>query len=286
MTSATRQGTHSALLEDFSLEITGKDVTTVSEAPAPEGTRINVTYLENESLEQRIQAIRAIRKAGFVPVPHVSARRLTSRQALEDFLSALQSEGASEHVFVVGGDPPAPQGPYEDALGVIRSGLLQAYGVREVGIAGYPEGHPAIPKERLWDALEDKAAELAQQGISGSIITQFGFDVDAVIAWIDEVRSRGIGLPVRVGVPGPAGVRRLVRYASRFGAGTSAGIARKYGFSLSNLLGTAGPGRFLRDLAELYEPDRHGSVGVHFYTFGGLAATTGWIAQFREGEPE
>jgi methylenetetrahydrofolate reductase (NADPH) len=283
MTAAVPQDTCSRLVEDFSLEMTAKDVAVVGQASAPDGTRINVAYLEHESSQQRIEAIRAAREAGFVPVPHISARRLPSRHALEGFLAVLQAEGASERVFVVGGDPSVPQGPYEDALAVIRSGLLKAYGVREVGIAGYPEGHPTIPESQLWGALEDKAAELARQGLSGSIITQFGFDVDAVVAWIERVRSLGVDLPVRVGVPGPASVGRLLRYAARFGAGTSVGIARKYGFSLTNLLGTAGPGRFLRDLAGLYDPGRQGSVGVHFYTFGGLAATTGWISQFKEG---
>jgi methylenetetrahydrofolate reductase (NADH) len=283
MTGAIRQGTCSALVEDFSLEITGKDVAAVRQASAPDGTRINVTYLEHESFQQRIEAIRAVREAGFVPVPHISARRLPSCHALEEFLAALQAEGASELVFVVGGDPSVPQGPYEDALAVIRSGLLKEYGVREVGIAGYPEGHPTIPELHLWRALEDKAAELGRQGLAGCIITQFGFDVDAAVTWIERVRSQGVDLPIRVGVPGPASVGRLVRYAARFGAGTSAGIVRKYGFSLTNLLGIAGPGRFLRDLAGLYDPGRQGSVGVHFYTFGGLAATTGWILQFKEG---
>jgi hypothetical protein len=35
-------------------------------------------------------------------------------------------------------------------------------------------------------------------------------------------------------LPGPAGVRRLLRYAARFGVSTSAGIARKYGLSLTS----------------------------------------------------
>ncbi|PJI51621.1 5,10-methylenetetrahydrofolate reductase, partial [Methylobacterium radiotolerans] len=53
------------------------------------------------------------------------------------------------HLFAVGGDPAAPEGPYEDSLAVITSGVLQQYGVREVGIGGYPEGHPDISKETL-----------------------------------------------------------------------------------------------------------------------------------------
>jgi methylenetetrahydrofolate reductase (NADPH) len=137
----------------------------------------------------------------------------------------------------------------------------------------------------LWSALEAKVAALASHGLPGSVITQFGFDVDPVLTWIEAVRERGISLPIRVGVPGPAGVRRLLTYAARFGVGTSAGIARKYGFSITNLMGTAGPDRFIRSLADAYDPRRHGEVKLHFYTFGGLKATADWIAEFRKRQP-
>ncbi|MBR7826702.1 methylenetetrahydrofolate reductase [Actinospica sp. MGRD01-02] len=272
------------VLRDFSLEMTGKDVTGLEDARSaiPAGTRVNVTYLGNEDPQLRLDAARAVRRLGFVPVPHISARRLPTRETLEQYLAGLRADGAGEDVFVIGGDPSTPHGPYPDALSVIRSGLLQEYGVRHVGISGYPEGHPAIADHALWGALADKQAELEAQGLAGSIITQFGFDVDVVLGWVRQVREVGIDLPVRIGVPGPAGVRRLMSYAARFGVGTSASIAKKYGFSLANLMGTAGPDRFLRGLAADYDPAVHGEVKVHFYTFGGIKATAEWAARFKE----
>lgn len=274
-----------SLLADFSLEMTGKDVQKLEEASAtiPPDTRINVTFLGNEDVHMRLTAARAVKRLGFVPVPHISARRLPSRDALEVFLAALQADGAGENVFVVGGDPAQPEGPYEDSLAVLRSGLLLEYGVRHVGISGYPEGHPDIPAPVLWSALEAKAHVLAEQGLPGTIITQFGFDVRPVLAWVEAVRARGIDLPIRIGVPGPAGVKRLLTYAARFGVGTSMSIARKYGFSITNLMGTAGPDRFISALAKDYDARRLGDLGLHFYTFGGLAATSAWVAAFQEG---
>jgi methylenetetrahydrofolate reductase (NADPH) len=265
--------------------MTGKDAAELGSVSAPAGTHINVTYLETESLDTRLDAVRAIRSAGYVAVPHISARRLRSRQMLEHILAALKEEGASGRLFVVGGDPATPHGPYHDALSVIRSGVLPNYGVQHVGIAGYPDGHPAIPGQRLWQALADKGTELARQGLNGNVITQFSFDADSVVSWVEQARDTGLTLPIRVGVPGPASVRRLVRYAARCGVGTSASIARKYGFSLAGLAGTAGPDRFLRDLAVRYAPRRHGVVGLHFYTFGGMAATSSWIARFNQEGP-
>ena len=78
---------------------------------------------------------------------------------------------------------------------MIRTGLLLDYGVKEVSIAGYPEGHPDISDEVLWRALEEKSLSLMQQGLDATILTQFAFDTDPVIAWIDAVRQRGIRAP-------------------------------------------------------------------------------------------
>ncbi|MDR2322766.1 MAG: methylenetetrahydrofolate reductase [Microbacterium sp.] len=263
--------------------MTGKDVPGLEEArdTIPAGTKINVTFLGNEDLEMRVAAAQAVRDLGFVPVPHISARRLRSRAQLEEFLTRLQDVGATEHVFIVGGDPATPDGPYASAFDVIYTGLLLDYGVREVSIAGYPEGHPDIADDELWRHLENKSAVLAEQGLDAVILSQFAFDTDPVLAWIDQVRARGIASEIRVGTPGPAGVKRLLGFARRFGIGANAMIVKKYGFSLTNLMGTAGPDAFVSDLSALLAADPEtGAVKLHFYTFGGLLATSAWARDF------
>ena len=282
MASSNYDDSYRMLLHDPSLEMTGKDVPGL-EAAAPAiapGTRVNVTFLGNEDLRMRVSAAAAVRAHGFVPVAHISARRLTSQGELDEFLGALAREASADEVFAVAGDPAEPMGPYEDALALIESGAFQRHGVKHVSISGYPEGHPEISDELLWSALERKTAALEAAGLSGAILTQFGFDVDAVLRWLEAVRARGIRTPVRIGVPGPAGIKRLLSYARRFGVGSSAGIVQKYGFSLTNLLGTAGPDRFVGELGSRLEPETHGSVQLHFYTFGGVQATAEWIQKF------
>ncbi|MCG2620935.1 methylenetetrahydrofolate reductase [Arthrobacter sp. I2-34] len=271
------------LLDGFSLEMTGKDVPALEEAAEliPPGTRINITFLGNEDQPLRVAAAAAARRLGFTPVPHISARRLASQQELEQFLDALAAAAAPKDVFAVAGDPAQPLGPYEDSLALIRSGLLGSYGIEHVGISGYPEGHPDISNEMLWRALADKYAALQDLGLESSIITQFGFDADPVLDWLAELRLRGIGAPVRIGVPGPAGIKRLLSYARRFGVASSAGIVHKYGFSLTNLLGTAGPDKYLGDVAERQDRAGHGRVLAHFYTFGGLKPTAEWVRDVR-----
>ena len=134
---------------------------------------------------------------------------------------------------------------------MIRTGLLLDYGVKEVSIAGYPEGHPDISDEVLWRALDEKSLSLRQQGLKATILTQFAFDTDPVLTWIDQVRARGIDSTIRIGTPGPAGIKRLLGFARRFGIGANAMIVKKYGFSLTNLMGTAGPDKFVTDLSAM-----------------------------------
>ena len=74
-------GPAAALLRDFSLEMTGKDVPALEEAAAvvPPGTRINVTFLGNEDLGMRVASARAVREHGFVHI--LSAVRARGRAA-------------------------------------------------------------------------------------------------------------------------------------------------------------------------------------------------------------
>jgi methylenetetrahydrofolate reductase (NADPH) len=270
----------SALLADFSLDVTGNELGELESARAviPPGTRVHIGFTDSQNLAVRVSTARAIKRSGFVPVPVIAARRLRSEGMLREYLAALRAADASESVLVVAGDPVQPRGPYPDAASVIGSGLLEEHGVREASVAGHPGGHPAVADSMLWSALAGKTAELGRRGLDGGVVTQFGFDAALALAWLAEVRARGLSLPVRVGVPGPAGVRRLLAYASRCGVAVSAPVAGEYGFSLTDLTGTAGPDRFIRALATGYDPRLHGEVRLHFNVFGGFSTTAKWIS--------
>lgn len=274
-----------AILSGYSLEMTTKDIGNLEAASGsiPPGTGISVTYLPGDEIEGRVNAAVAVRHSGFSPIPHISARRIGATQDLELFLNRLRSEAGIDRAFVIAGDPPQSQGPYEDALGIIDSGLLAKYGVKTVGIAGYPEGHPQISDSRLQQALEAKIHRLADLGHDAEIVTQFAFDADPVIAWITKIRAAGITAPVRIGVPGPASIKTLLRFAARCGVGASAKIMTKYGVSITKLLNTAGPDVLIRNLEMLTDQEAHGSVKLHFYPFGGLKKTAEWACYHQTG---
>lgn len=276
----------SNLLRDYSLEMNAKDIEKLQEAAQliPPGTPISITYLPSEDFAARVKAAAAVRALGFLPVPHISARRLKSEAELESFLAALASEANIDQAFVVAGDPPRPEGPYEDALAVITTGMLGRYGVRHVGISGYPEGHPDIPGPKLWQALRDKQAVLKDLGHEVSIMTQFGFDADPVLNWLVRLRQEGVEAPVRIGVAGPTSVKALLRFAARCGVGASARVMAKYGVSITRLLNTAGPDPIIKDLVRGLDPDVHGQVLLHFYPFGGFLKTAEWVPAFCQSQ--
>lgn len=270
------------LMDDYSIEITVKDGSELAKA-APlmvPNTRISVTFLPKEDYQKRLAAVAEVLRLGLRPVPHISARRIKSEVELETYLSELAKLGASEELFIVAGDPDVPDGPFEDALTVIRSGLLQKYGVRRIGIGGYPEGHSKIGDDQLWQALRDKHAALTEQGIGVSILTQFGFNTEPVFAWLKKLRSEGIDAPVRLGVPGPASATTLLRFAARCGVSASTSVLSKYGLSLTKLMQPTGPDKYVLALAKGMRSDIYGDVGLHFYPFGGLIATAAWIRAF------
>jgi methylenetetrahydrofolate reductase (NADPH) len=270
------------LVAGYSIEMTAKDGDALREARdlIPQGTSVSITFLAGETAPARVAAARQAKGYGFFPRPHISARRIASAAELEGFLADLAAEAQIDRAFVVAGDLAEPAGPYFDALAVIGSGLLAKYGVRNVGISGYPEGHPDFSNEKLWQALRDKHQALTDLGHSYDIITQFGFDAKPVLDWLAQLRDSGIAAPVRIGVPGPASVKTLLRFAARCGVGASASVMAKYGVSITRLLNTAGPDALICELAASIDPARHGEVFLHYYPFGGLARTAQWVRDF------
>lgn len=271
------------LMRDYSIEMTAKDIEQLPEAAGllPQGTQVSITFLPNDNPAGRVDAAEAVRAVGLVPVPHISARRINSQRELEGFLDALAARAQIDRVFVIAGDPQQPEGPYIDALAVISSGLLTKYGIKRVGIAGYPEGHPNIAQPVLWEALRAKCDILGDLGLDGEIVTQFGFDADPIAAWLRSTRKLGVTLPVRLGVAGPASVKTLLLFAARCGVGASAKVMSKYGLSLTRLLGTAGPNPLIDELESVLDPAIHGETKLHFYPFGGLTKTAEWARTFR-----
>ncbi len=266
------------MVDGYSLEMTAKELEGLKEA-APlirPNTQVAVTFLPGEEMEQRVEAAVLVRELGFEPIVHLSARRIESEEQLDWYLGEITSKADVKRVFIIAGDPPEPEGPYSDSLQIIETGLLEKHGIKFVGIGGHPEGHPNNTKEELWDWMERKLAAVRAHGMIPLVVTQFAFDDEAIVEWLKEMRARGIDAPVRLGVPGPAGIKRLLGFAKRCGVGASATVMKKYGISLTNLIGSAGPDKLVGSLDKGLTEDL-GRVRLHLYPFGALKASAEWI---------
>ncbi len=270
------------MVDGYSLEMTAKETEGLREA-APlirPGTQVAVTFLPGEDLDQRVAAAVLVRELGFEPIVHLSARRIESEEQLDWYLGEITSKAGVKRVFIIAGDPPEAEGPYSDSLQIIESGLLEKHGIEIVGVGGHPEGHPNNTPAELWDWMERKIAAVRAHGMTPLVVTQFAFDDDAIVEWVAEMRQRGIDVPVRLGVPGPAGIKRLLGFAKRCGVGASASVMKKYGISLTNLIGSAGPDKLVSSLDAKLNPEDHGRVRLHLYPFGALKASAEWINSY------
>jgi methylenetetrahydrofolate reductase (NADPH) len=269
------------ITEGYSLEMTAKDHAALHEAAhlIPAETPVSVTFLPGEAQEARVTAAKAVRALGLEPMPHFSARRIRSEDDFGSYLRAVVEEAGVQRAFIVAGDPAEAEGPYSDTLSLLATGAFERAGIRAVGIGGHPEGHPVMTEAQCWDVLLTKVSDIEARGMAPLIVTQFVFDADRILAWLAELRGRGVDCPVRIGVPGPAGIKRLLKFASHCGVGASASVMKKYGVSITNLLGNAGPDKLVNALAAQLRPD-HGAVRLHFYPFGGLEKTAQWIADY------
>jgi methylenetetrahydrofolate reductase (NADPH) len=269
------------ITDGYSLEMTAKDQAALHEAAPliPPETPVAVTFLPGEDAAARIAATVAVRQLGFEPMPHFSARRILSSDDFEGYLHAVVRDAGVRRCFIVAGDPPEPQGPYFDTSALIATGAFERAGITAIGVGGHPEGHPQMTQAQCWDVLVRKVADIQARGMAPLVVTQFGFDPDAFLAWLVALRAHGVDAPVRIGVPGPAGIKRLLSFAARCGVGASASVLRKYGISVTNLLGSAGPDKLVDAFASGLGP-QHGRVRLHFYPFGGIRKTVEWIADY------
>lgn len=241
------------------------------------GAAVFLSTLPHVSLDRQIETARIVADNGLDPVLHIAARYYATRTELVGYLARANREAGAARVLVIGGDLDRPRGEFDSALDLIRSGLLADYGVRRVGIAAYPEGHPTLAGATLAAALEDKLAALADLGHEAEIVTQFCFDPGPVLAWLKDFRARQPAVDVRIGMAGPTSAKTLARYALRCGVNTPfQGIGRKLTMA-SQLLRTVTPDGIVGALdRELGSMDGTGGISAHFFSFGGIEETAAW----------
>jgi len=254
-------------LSQFEVLPLERSVELAAELPEPE--RLTVTCSPRHGPDESVAIARRLDELGHDVTVHVAARMVRDRAHLDRLLDAMAK--AEADLFLIGGDATPPEGPWSSAVELLPVVAEHPQRPSEVGIAGYPEGHPLIDSGTLADALKEKSA------LADYITTQLCFDPEPLLAWIRETRERGVTLPLLVGLPGVVGRRRLLEMSVRIGVGPSLSFLRKQR-GIRNLLGpsTVTPDRVYDGIAPSRGDRALKIIGVHYYTFNQLVDTWQW----------
>lgn len=283
VTASKAAPTEAQALCGYSIEVSPREAKIVDAATGrlDPGTEVFLVWIPGADPMEMVAPAAKLRRAGLFPVPHIGARHIESETQLEHVVARLAGDAGVDRVLVVGGDRDQPVGPYDSALGVMKSGVFAKAGILRVAIAGFPEGHPQIPASTLERALAAKVNFARRAGLQLTIVTQFCFEAEPIVRWLRQVRDAAIDVPVRVGLAGPAGLMTLTRYALRCGVGNSLRVlAEKPSFA--KLLTESGPLPIIQGILSSAEGRETGALpfgiaGFHFFTFGGFARTVDWI---------
>jgi methylenetetrahydrofolate reductase (NADPH) len=250
------------------------------------GTEVTITFLPGDNFRTNVETATALRRAGFEPVPHIAAREIPSREALNDFVARLRSEADVRRVLLIAGDVAAAKGPFKSSRDVAATGLLQAHGIRRVSIAGHPEGHPYLDEAQTFKGLEAWRHWAHETGIRVDIVTQFCFEGAPILKFLDELDARGIELPVTVGLAGPATPATLTKFALRCGIGNSMRALRGQIGRFGRLLVDTGPDDVMRALEAAPREATASIAGFHVFPFGGLRKARNWLRDYPGAVPQ
>lgn len=264
-------------LSNFSIEVTpSAKADDVFAYTRPE-TKIYIAHIAGKEFATTIRLAKALARRGYCAVPHLAARNFTSSQALNEALGQLVGEAGVSEVLLIAGAASSPAGELRDTIQVLKSGIMAQHGIRRIGVAGHPEGHPLVSETNIHQTLGWKNSFAEVHGIDMYIMTQMCFDAGRIVAWLKIIREIGIDLPVRIGVPGLATIGTLAKYAKLCGLGASAGFIFQQAKNVMKLLTLSTPDRTILDLAKAQSLDP--ALGIetfHFYALGNLEQTAAW----------
>jgi methylenetetrahydrofolate reductase (NADPH) len=272
------------LLHPFSVEITPREASKLpplSDVLDPD-TAVYLTFLPRNRWEQTVAAARWVADAGMRPVPHLAARAVPDHDSLRRMLADLAAAGVADLLVVAGGMDPV--GEFHESAQILDSGCLEEAGIRRIGVAGHPEGHPDVADDELARALVTKNSIARERGLDVHLVTQFCFAAEPIIAWERRIREAGNELPIRVGLPGLTSPTELLRFGLSCGVGPSLKVLRQQTGGLFKLATTSTyhPDETLLDVAAAVAADPGSLIhAVHFFPFGSLVPTAEWATGLR-----
>ncbi len=183
---------------------------------------VSVTYGAGGSTRERTHATvtRLKRETELTPAAH-----LTCVQATREELRAIAEQywqAGVRHIVALRGDTPDGQ-PYQPVPGGCNYAddlvaLLKQVHDFDISVAAYPETHPqALSPQADLDHLKRKLDAGASRAI-----TQFFFDPDTYLRFLDRVRGAGITAEIVPGILPVTNVAQLKKFADMCGAAVPA----------------------------------------------------------------
>ncbi|NKC11618.1 MAG: methylenetetrahydrofolate reductase [NAD(P)H] [Gammaproteobacteria bacterium] len=188
---------------------------------------ISVTYGAGGSTRERTHATV---KRILTETPLSAAAHLTCVDASRDDIERILDDYAAvgvRHIVALRGDLPVNAGQIEQrADGFAHAGELAAAiakrGQFAVSVACYPEVHPQARSAKAdLDHLKRKIDAGASRAIS-----QFFFDPNIFVAFVDRARAAGIDVPIVPGILPITNFKRALDFAARCGTSVPASVRR------------------------------------------------------------
>ena len=272
-----------ALLKDFSIEVMPRTAAKVEQFAKllPTGTRVYIAHIDGTSIDEMVLTARRLAAEGFEVMPHFPARIIPDEATLADWISRYQGEAGVGQALLLGGGVSAPAGDFDNSMQLMETGLFDKAGFTRLHVAGHPEGNRDIDPDgsdrNVLEALRWKQAFSERTDAEMAVVTQFVFEADPAIAWAERLRAEGIGLPLHIGVAGPAKLQTLIKFAVACGVGPSLRVLQKRARDVTKLLVPHEPTEVLTRLAahRAAHPDSN-IRNIHFFPLGGIAANGAW----------
>ena len=187
---------------------------------------VSVTYGAGGSTRERTHAtvVRIARETGLKPAAHLTCVG-ASKDEVDEVARQYHAAGIN-HIVALRGDPPEgskgfaphPQG-YASSTELVAG--LKRVADFEISVGCYPEGHPdsASPRQEL-EHLKRKVDAGATRAIS-----QYFFDPDTFLRFLDRARSAGITVPIVPGILPVTNFRQVVRFSAACGASVPVWLA-------------------------------------------------------------
>ena len=190
---------------------------------------VSVTYGAGGSTRERTHATvkRILDETTLEPVAHLTCVG-ASRAEVDDVIRGYWNAGI-RHIVALRGDMPELGAPYQPHPDGYQSTPELIAGIRKIGdfdviVSAYPEKHPeSTSMEADIELLKRKIDAGATRAI-----TQFVFDTEKHVRFLEKVREAGISVPIVPGIMPTTNFKGTRRMAGRCGASIPSWLENYY----------------------------------------------------------